>query len=299
MASIKKIATELNWDIEKKAIYGNYSGFEITLEQNLSYSNSQNNFKILYIPYNNISSSDAGALLDYMNVNKKELRALKFDITQNLLSIRMNEGLKGINAERLKEILNSILSKFSLLGITARNTCVYCNDEPTDSTVYINKVKLPSHESCKQAAIVKSKEQQDQYNSEPGSILGYVGGLTGAIIGSIPYAVAVWFGWYLGIITILAGILSYYGFTLLGGKPKKHTKYIISLFTFGAIVLSNFGLMYYIALDNNATLQQVWDYPPLREIFTESFTMSAVFGLIGVFFVFSRIKNDEQEINIT
>lgn len=298
MASIKKIGTELNWDIEKKAIYGNYSGFEITLEQNLSYSNSHNNFKILYIPYNNISSSDAGALSDFINLNKKDLKAINYEVKQNILTIRLNEGIKGINAERLKEVLDKYITKFSQLGITPRKTCIYCNDESTDSTVYINKVKLPSHESCKQAAIAKANEQKEILNEQPGSILGYIGGLVGAILGAIPYAVAVWFGWYIGIITILAGILSYYGFNLLGGRPKRYTKYIISLFTFGAIILSNVGIMFYIALDNDATIQQVWNHPELKGIFTESFGMSALFGLIGVFFVYSRIKNDEKQIEI-
>lgn len=48
MATIKKIGTDLNWEITKKAIYGDYKGFSVTLIQNISYTNQQKNFKALF-----------------------------------------------------------------------------------------------------------------------------------------------------------------------------------------------------------------------------------------------------------
>ncbi len=299
MASIKKIGTELNWDIEKKAIYGNYSGFDVTLEQNISYGNSQNNFKILYIPYNDITSATAGVLNGYLKANKKELKLALFEVKQDMLIARLGEGLKGINAERLKEILQLIVSQFAQLSIETKDTCAYCNQEPVDAIAYINKIKLPSHESCKQNAIANVQAQKEKLANEPSSPLGYMGAIAGAVIGAIPFTVALLFNWYIGILSILTGVVCYEGYKLLGGKVNKTTKYILSLISFTVILATNIILAYSIVLEYDVTLNQVLNNVGAKEYLIESVGMSALFGLIGVFYVFSRIKNDEHKIEIT
>lgn len=294
MASIKKISFELNWELDKRVAYGNFKGFNVTLEQSISFGNAHNNFKVLYIPYERITVGSIKLLEGFIQANKKALRFIVVDVKEDIIIARLNETFKGANAKTIMESLEILDEGLRQVSAVPKKTCAYCNLDATDSVTFINKIKLPSHHSCKQEAIAANTAQRNQYDNQPNSPMGYVGALIGALVGVVPYAVAVWFGWFIGLLTILAGIASYQGFKLLGGHANKSTKYIISVFSFIAILLSNIGLMSVIAIANNVTISDVFSHPALNAAFMESFGMSALFGLIGVGYVFSRIRRDEH-----
>lgn len=294
MATVKKIGTELNWEVQKRAIYGDYKGYSVSLIQNFSYTNQQDNFKMLYIPYSNLDRSKEEELVAFINTNKKSLRILMFDLDHGIFSARLTEGFKGINALILSKIMNIIIEGFTRVDVTPKNTCAVCGLDNYDSIIYMDKIKLPAHESCKSKVI--SDNEQLEGIKEPFSLKGYLGAIIGAVIGAIPYAVAVWFGWYIGLLTFLTGFACYEGFKRTGGKLQKPTKFIVGLIAFIAILLSNVGLMGVIALQYSATIADVLSVPEIFSIFMESLGMSALFGILGIAAVFSRIRRDERQI---
>lgn len=298
MATVKKIASEMNWEYQKNAAYGEYNGFSISLIQNISYGNSQNNFKLLYVTYNRLSTGSVAVLNSFVEAHKKELRFFKYDINEGLLSARLNEGFKPLNVERLQELLTTLQQGLSEAGATPKNTCAYCEQEADGSVTYINQIKLPAHDACRQEAIEKNQEMKKAMQSQPSSPMGYVGAVAGAILGAIPFAIGVWFGWYVGILTVLTGFISYEGFKFLGGKADKFTKYLIAVVSLGAILLSNYALMGVVAVQNNVAVSDVLAVQEIKAIFTEMLGMSALFGLLGVIAIFSRIKRDEFSTDI-
>ena len=293
MASIKRIASDLNWDLDKRTAYGNYNGYDITLVQNMSLSNSHDNFKILYVPINDLPSGSMESLNGYLTANKKPLRFFAFDLKNGLIVARFNETLKGINAARLKEILDLLIEGLRISNAQPRNTCAYCGNDETDCVTYINGVKLPAHQGCKDEAIRNNQQLQEQMKSQSSPAMSYVGAVVGAVLGVIPFAAAVWFGWYLGLLTFLAAFASYEGFKYMGGTAKKSTKFIIGVISLIAVLLSNVGLMGVIAVQNNVTIADVLAVPEINAVFIEMLGMSALFGLLGIAAVFARIRKDE------
>lgn len=293
MATIKKIAMDLNWESSKKAIHGEYKGFTVSVVQNINIMNAQENFKILYIPLSDLSTGNAEQLAQYIQVNKKVLKFFTFDLKKDLLRARLVETFKSINAVLLTSILDILYKGFLEANVTPKTTCAYCGEGEVDTQVYINNVKLPSHNSCKQDAIAKLERIRQEEAGQSNSMMGYVGAILGAIVGVIPYTIVVWFGWYVGLLTILTGFASYQGFKIFGGRTKKPTKFIVGIISLIVILLSNVALMEFIAIQYSVTLADVLAVDELREIFWQSMGMSALFGLLGVAVVVARIKKDE------
>ncbi|MBN2540219.1 MAG: hypothetical protein JXB08_01705 [Bacilli bacterium] len=293
MAFVKKIAADLNWDLNKNTAYGVYKGFQVTLSQNVSYTNSQNNFKLLSIPLEPVSAEAAGMLQNYVVANKKELRFIDFAVEKHMFSARLNEMFKQIKSEHVINILDLLIKEFQELGLTPKTTCVYCNEEESDTFTYINGIKFPAHDRCKQEAIRKHEETKKEIEGEPNGMKSYVAGIIGAVIGVIPYAIGVWFGWYIGLLTIITGFAAYKGFQMGGGHAVKSTKYILSAITLAVVILSNFGIIEFIAIQYGVSFADVLSFQELRDIFYEMLAMSALFGLIGVIAVFVKIKRDE------
>lgn len=212
--------------------------------------------------------------------------------------IRLIEVFKGINSETFTEILDLLFKGFAEAKIEPKTTCIYCNEEGVETHSYINGIKFPSHELCKQDAINKNEALKEAVANQPSSPAGYIGAVIGAIIGVIPYAIAVWFGWYVGLLAFITGTASYFGYKKFGGKVKKQTKFLVALISMVVILLSSVALMGIIAIQYDVTLAQVLSVSEIQAIFWESMAMSALFGGLGVAYVFSRIRKDEFNSDI-
>ncbi len=293
MATIKKLATDLNWEATKKSIYGVHEGFSVSLVQNISFSNQADNYKALFIPVENLTQEAAGHIGNYIVANKKQLRVITYHIDIDLVSIRLNEAFKGINSVVFQEILSLLIAGFRQAGISPRTTCIYCNQEEPDTITYVNNIKLPAHSTCKQEALQKHQQLKQEIEGQKNGPGGYIGAIIGAIIGVIPYIIAVWFGWFVGLLTFLTGFTAYKGFKIGGGHTQKSTKWIVSVIALIIILLSNFAIIEFLALGYGVTFAEVLAVEELAAIFYEMLGMSFLFGLLGISGIFVKIKKDE------
>lgn len=293
MATVKKIAAELNLEFDKQKAYGTYQEFTYTLYQNISYANSQDNFKILYIPMEKITDEVVGRIDQFISDHKKELRIFKYTVGKDLLTLRLNEGFKGINSDMFKEIYTKLINHLLTLDVHPKKTCVYCQEENPDTIIYINDIKLPAHEHCKQEAMLKNEALRKEKESQRNGLNPLLGTILGAFIGVIPYAIAVWFGWYVGILTFLTGYAAYKGFMMFGGNTIKSTKFMVSIIALVMIILSNFGIIEMLAIINNVPFRTVLYSDAISSIFFEMLGMSLLFGVLGISAVFVKIKKDE------
>lgn len=295
MANVKNLATQMGWEIEDKTAYGVYQGFELSLFQNVDFNNAKNNGKILFVAIQ-LPSIGVIQLLDQdLLANKKELRINSVIVSPDFVQVQFKEVMKTLSFEQFEQFLQQFIVILQHHNATPKQTCVYCGLDDCDTTTYLNRVRFRAHAACVETVKQKNTEIYTQKMSEATNGIGYVGALLGAIIGAVPYAIAVWFGWYIGLLTFLTGFISYEGFKLMGGVAKKPTKYVIGAITFGIVLLSNVALMGVVALDNNVTIADVLAVEDIRAIFYESLSMSAIFGILGILLVFGRIKRDEHQ----
>ena len=295
MASLKKIATELNWDLSKREAYGKHNGFDVTLIQNFSAMNSTNNFKLLHVTYEHATQEQVAQLEAFVKTNKKELRFFAYEIRNNMVAARVNEGFKGLNAESLKTVLDLLLEGFSSSGLTPKVNCVYCGNDSTDTDTYINKVKFPAHESCKQSAIGIQKQRREEVNEGEGNVaLGLIGAILGALVGSIPWALGVYAGWFVAPLAAITGFCSYEGYKLLGGKYKTYLVYVIPVVSLLAILVSDYILITIQAAELNMNWDQLMSIQNNREIVYQTVGMSVLFGIFGLIYIFNKIKQDGQ-----
>lgn len=122
--------------------------------------------------------------------------------------------------------------------------------------------------------------------------LPYLGALVGALIGAIPFGVGVWYGWFVGPFAAICAYASYFAFKKLGGEPQQETKILIPVISLIAILLTNVAIVMLIAVEAGATFSQVLNFEPIREYLVETFMMSILFGVLGIYYIYRQIAAD-------
>ncbi len=293
MATIKKIAAELNYELDKRVAYGNHKGYQVTLIQNFSAMNAQDNFKILCVPFSKIDTTKRDTLVRFIAEFKKELRVVKYDINADLITIRLNEGFKGIKAETITSILDLLLEGFAKAGMSPLENCIYCGEEHPDTSTYIDRVKFHAHETCRQDTIKKVEERKaTKYEGNGNALMGIIGAILGAIVGAIPWTVGVWFGWFVSPLALITGFASYAGFKILGGEYRPYVKYLVPIVSLITIILSNLVIVMMVAYMNDVSFTFVLQLEDVGDFLVEAMMFSLGFGALGLFYVFRKIKQD-------
>lgn len=295
MARVKKISEELGFEYSKNKGYGEYRGFGVSLIQVIQYSSNQA-FKLLYIPYEETTDEIVNSIITYFNENKKRLHINMGEVANQLISIRLKEGMTGIKTEELKELLDELTNYLITKGVEPKRTCAYCAKEAPDTVTYINDIKLPAHQACLEEA--KGELRDKQKSVQPTSLGAYFGAFLGGMIGTVPYLIAMMFGWYVGLLTVLAGYTSYKGYKILGGTPVKQAKYVVAIITLVCILLSNYLLLSMLALGLETTFQGLLSDPEWSGVVIETLAFSTLFGLFGVGYSYRKMKSEEDNTSI-
>ena len=147
----------------------------------------------------------------------------------------------------------AILEALRQNDILAPERCAICKDVAPESFMCMDAKYQPVHESC---AREKHESLSEQAEEMPGSyVLGIIGALAGAIVGSLPSLLTILFadmvsGWLFALIPICA----YYGYKIFKGKMDKFA----IVFT---IAFSVIGSLVMIFLANCFDLAGEWRIP--------------------------------------
>lgn len=105
---------------------------------------------------------------------------------------------------------------------TVNGNCPLCKQHACDAWAHVNGAYVPVHGACVQnhAAQRLAKVQQNELR---GSVaLGILGAVLGAVVGSLPMVLVVYFlDAVYGLLCALIPLGAYYGYKLLGGKMNK------------------------------------------------------------------------------
>lgn len=135
------------------------------------------------------------------------------------------------------------------------------------------------------------------------SILSYVGGFVGALIGTIPWVLMYVYGNY--IVSLLAFVIafcSFKGYTLLGGEKQKNTWLVISAFSIIAVTISTFiTIPILLNFDNGLGLSftaflNLYETEEFVKALLSDYVVSLIFAILGISIIIPKIKNEvEQE----
>lgn len=275
MATVKKIGTELNWQVEKGVARGHVQNYRVTLLQNTDLMARQPSYKTMVVSFDEINKDQAEALVSFIDDNKKVLRVLNYKVSATFVNFFINEGFKGLNPTNLTEALNTLVEGFRKIGINPPSECVYCNEETTEEII-ANRVAIRAHQSCHGKATEELKEYKDDVSYTG----GIIGALLGAFVGSLLFTIGNFFFWMIPLLLIPIGLASYFGYKLLGGEFTTKAKWIIV----GASLVVVIGtILFGLVLDAwywETTIPALFGDPELG--YSENMVYVVLWGLAGV-----------------
>jgi len=274
MATIKKIATELNWDVDKKTTWGNVSGFAVSLLQNTDLTARQPSYKSMVVSFDEIDQAKAEALVSFISENKKALKVINYKVSGTYLNMYINEGLKGLNSTNMMEVLQLLITGFNQIGINPPSVCVYCKED-TIEEVIANRIAIRAHQTCYNQASEQIKEAKSNVTYG----MGILGALLGAFAGSLLFFVIYIIGWILPLTTLAIGFATFLGYKLLGGEFTEKAKMIIAIVSVVS-VLASIGLVVFMeAVFLDVTVSELLSDPILG--YASPFGFAILWGLAG------------------
>jgi len=306
MATLKKLAEELNFQMNgRKLAYGTFRGFTITFEQHISYTNSQDIYKVIYIPCDFISDKQRDYLQVYFSDRKKELPNFQFFYSEQLVEVHMYEVFKTLNKEKLTLALNTIIDGLTKAEVSPLSKCVFCGEEGPNSTTKINNILLPAHDLCLEKAKAEQGAASAEYEQQENRYLeGTFGAIIGALIGSIPWIlVSMFTNFYAGILAVVIGYSAYFFYKKFGGKVTSKTKIIITFVTLLGILFTNFFLASYVIIVNDGVLVYdnyvlVYTDPIIGPLLLQDLGLGLLIGSFGLYSVYKRVQIDEKRVSI-
>ncbi|ULQ58991.1 hypothetical protein K7I13_10750 [Brucepastera parasyntrophica] len=137
------------------------------------------------------------------------------------------------------ETLNAILSVYREYGV--KPECALCGQNEPDGFYKLNEKIIPVCPSC--AGNINSLKEETKAGSLKSYILGGIGALAGALVGSIVWIVIGAIGFYASIGGVAIAYAAFYGYRTLGGKTTKLSAVIIAVCVLIAVFFAElFGI---------------------------------------------------------
>lgn len=235
-AALRKLAKELQLKMDRDSCYGNLDGYCVTIRE-------ENNLRTANVSVSFSEEAQQADALGYFTSTElvKNWKMASAAYENNALSFRFAATI-GTN-KRLVEFLQALpamLREFRVQGI---GHCALCAQQNLDDTSYvqINNIVHHAHRDCVQEAELKVAEELAAHKEEnKHSLRGAFGALLGGIVGSIPWVIVFYLGYFVGWLGFLIGLCAKKGYELLGGKPCKRKVAIVLIVTIVCVVLATF-----------------------------------------------------------
>jgi len=298
MATIKKIAEKNGWEFNKNYMYGKEGNCLITGRQVIDYMNKHNTCKKVFFTLSNMTEEKALKIQEYIKENKKELKIHSFVIGNQVIAIRLAEGLKGYSVEQFNQLTSSLVSFFQKHDMLSP-TCVYCNNSEVNSVVRIDKIAFQAHHECVRKAQDELEHAKDNYKSVNKNYgRGMLGAVVGALIGSIPWVMLEIMWGYIAILSIVIGYAAFFGYKKFGGLVTGITKWLILISILFAVVVSNIASLTYYFIDENIAIMIdnyviAYTDKEISSLLLNNLMLGTVFALLGFIPVFIKIKSEE------
>ena len=235
---LRKMAKELGLKQDQGVAYGEYLGYNITLSEGAGW-------KFLGISARAPEESRVNEFLNRIlpddKTLRKNFRVSGLNVLEDAVTVTFSDN-PGTMA-KYRDFTNWILPQLTHAGFRGAEVCPLCGGPvgPADPWKLEGAVAGHVHAACASAVEVQSASLADQIRAEDtGSYaLGFLGALAGAVLGAIPWAVALYFGFFVSMLGFVIGYLAQKGYELANGRIGKGKIAIVIVTAFIGVILGN------------------------------------------------------------
>lgn len=271
----------LGFRVVADSLVGVYNGYPVTLD----------------IVENNKGDGIVAAVTTDGNISGKTAKAVKDRLPKGTSIIR-NEPRRLIvacNATELEDPAALSMNMLEVMTSELRNAknprmapsvCPICKKDNCDSFAYLDGVFTSTHRHCLVSGAQKNIENANKNESGGNYVLGTIGAILGALVGTLPSLLTIVFmEMEYGMLYFLIPMAAYFGYKLFRGKKGTKARIIVILATVAVYVML-MPTVYHIVsvqLGYNYTYWQdfveYYSYIPLSILLQENW-----FGLLFLIF---------------
>jgi len=304
MNLLKKLALSYNYELQKNYLYFIIADYLITVRNYVDYFNPRNNGRIIFIPLDNLTSEEKTQVMDFLQANSLKLKIRNYGFDGDVLVIRLLEVYHSFTIEEFNNLINTVIGFLKENNIKCEKTCIYCQENNSDNTILINKIKYYCHTSCKDKLDSLIKERQEVFAKLPKNYKkGLMGAFLGALLFSIPWIILAVFWGYAAIFGMLICYGAYQGYKRFGGVMTKRAQLLLLIPLLFTIVIAHIIVviitLYQADIPINVyNLLVVYSLPETGEIVLQDLGLGILFGGLGYFSLFGKMKADlDKQIN--
>lgn len=144
---LMKLAEMNQWKVNAKEdmIFGEYNGYLFTALEG-------KHFKALITPVAGISPDALEMIVKFLENQRKVLKLRNYEISDNFLCVRMEEGIIPISGEKMEFMLGQLSGLLSLYEVPARS-CVVCGQTAQRRGLYLG-LFCHLHQECEDKDMV-------------------------------------------------------------------------------------------------------------------------------------------------
>lgn len=206
--------------------------------------------------------------------------------------------------EEFSNLIDSVLAQIASIaptyGMFIPDICPICKQPNCDSYAFINGAYVAAHAHCVQQDLASQQTKVEKNLREGSYGLGFLGGIVGALVGSIP-AILISLVGYISVWTyMLIPIAAYQGYKICKGKQTKMSTLFVFLATIVALPIIDYFqvvLPFYINYGQWATpMDYIYSFSQSDPAYLMgAYALQGIFLLIGLAFSYRFIKRTAQD----
>lgn len=307
-SSIKKYAEKNGLTVKNGVAYGIYSGYMVTLQEGSGWKSVD--FAVCMTDeLNGVLQGQLGQLLN--EETKKEYRIMQLLVGKKRVSVKFFD--KPGTMEKAEMFIDIICNKLSACEVPGEKYCAHCG-QPIESVldaadVLTGNAVCQMHKSCADTVEDQLAAERKELQSQGNLATGIIGAALGGIVGMIPWAVASYFGWFVGWLGFLIAFAAKKGYELLKGKECKAKAVTIIIVCIFAVLLAEVLGWTVAFVMQGATVAESLAYffyllsvePEAQSAVISNVVLGLIFAGIGVFDVVRGIfsANSKKNTSVT
>ena len=236
-SALKKLAQQYGMRVDQGVAYGSMGGFCATMSEGNGYK------QIIFATA--IADAAKNVALQHKLMDsqlRKGYRLMDVKYSDKFIQVifRDNPG----TMKKIQAFLAFFLPLLEEAGATKANICPECGCEVTSGVwKLIGGTAYYMHQACadKVCRDIVAAEENRKEEDRGNYVTGFLGALLGSAVGSILWAVVLYFGYVASIVGFVIGFLAEKGYNLLKGKQGKGKIAILIIAVILGVLVGNFG----------------------------------------------------------
>ncbi len=237
-SALKKYAAENGMSVSSGVAYGALRSYAATMFEGSGYKSIVLTTKF----------SDAMKKQELMNELEKhnlmkEFRIQSLNFTFDGIAIVFHDNPGTM--KKLRAFVDWFMPLLPEYSASPVNICTQCGMEITsDNWKLVNGIAYNLHSSCAEKMVSEAEAAKEEGRGSYAS--GLLGALLGGLVGAIPWAIVLYFGYMASILGIVIGWLAERCYRLFKGKNGKGKVFILAIAAIVGVVVGTFAVDYFV-----------------------------------------------------